>query len=303
MVTEIIKENDLILMEAAVIERLRRADNVKLHTALLNAPLIYDSYGKAALTSIYNSYIDVAQNCNIPMFLCTPTWRANHERVMDSGINPAINIDAVKYLNELRDSRKDFSNKIKIGGLIACKNDCYLPDEGLSVDESEEFHAWQIEQLVRGGVDFLLAETLPNVAEAVGIARAMEKSEKPYFISFVISREGKVLDGSSLVEAIKRVDHGTSHNPIGFMVNCAHPSFLVPDQQPPEVFSRLIGFNANASSLDHCDLDGTQDLMVDSASDWGDQMLILNRKYGVKILGGCCGTGVEHLNYITSFYR
>jgi homocysteine S-methyltransferase len=73
MVIEIIKENDLILMEAAVIERLRRADNVKLHPALLNAPLIYDSYGKSALTSIYNSYIDVAQICNAPMFLCTPT--------------------------------------------------------------------------------------------------------------------------------------------------------------------------------------------------------------------------------------
>jgi homocysteine S-methyltransferase len=220
---------------------------------------------------------------------------------MDSGINSAINIDAVKYLNGLRDSRKDFSNKVKIGGLIGCKYDCYLPEKGLSADESEEFHAWQIEQLVRGGVDFLLAETLPNVAEAVGIARAMGKSGKPYFISFVISREGKVLDGSSLAGAIIQVDSGTSHNPIGFMVNCAHPSFLVPDQQPPEVFSRLLGFNANASSLDLCDLDGARDLMVDSASDWGNKMLLLNRKYGVKILGGCCGTGVEPLNYITSF--
>lgn len=297
---EIITANNLILMEAAVIERLRRTDKVNLHSALVNAPLIYENHGKVALTSIYNSYIDIGQNCNTPVFLCTPTWRANRQRIMDSGINPAINIDAVKYLNELRDSRNDFSDKIKLGGLIGCKNDCYMPEEGLSANESEEFHAWQVEQLVSGGVDFLLAETLPNVDEALGIARAMEKSEIPYFISFVISKDGKVLDGSSLTEAIKLVDNGTTHNPIGFMGNCAHPSFLNADQQPLEVLSRLIGFNANASSLDHCDLDGTQDLKVDGLADWGNQMLHLNNQYGVKILGGCCGTGVEHLKYISS---
>jgi len=299
-VKEIITANNLILMEAAVIERLRRTDKVNLHSALVNAPLIYENHGKVALTSIYNSYIDIGQNCNTPVFLCTPTWRANRQRIMDSGINPAINIDAVKYLNELRDSRNDFSDKIKLGGLIGCKNDCYMPEEGLSANESEEFHAWQVEQLVSGGVDFLLAETLPNVDEALGIARAMEKSEIPYFISFVISKDGKVLDGSSLTEAIKLVDNGTTHNPIGFMGNCAHPSFLNADQQPLEVLSRLIGFNANASSLDHCDLDGAQDLKVDSVADWGNQMLHLNNQYGVKILGGCCGTGVEHLKYISS---
>ena len=167
---EIITANNLILMEAAVIERLRRTDKVNLHSALVNAPLIYENHGKVALTSIYNSYIDIGQNCNTPVFLCTPTWRANRQRIMDSGINPAINIDAVKYLNELRDSRNDFSDKIKLGGLIGCKNDCYMLEEGLSANESEEFHAWQVEQLVSGGVDFLLAETLPNVDEALGIA-------------------------------------------------------------------------------------------------------------------------------------
>ena len=31
---------------------------------------------------------------------------------------------------------------------------------------------------------------------------------------------------------------------------------------------------------------------------WGDEMLILNQRYGVAILGGCCGTTDEHLQYI-----
>ncbi|MHC4243586.1 MAG: homocysteine S-methyltransferase family protein, partial [Planctomycetota bacterium] len=37
---------------------------------------------------------------------------------------------------------------------------------------------------------------------------------------------------------------------------------------------------------------------TEDVADWGDEMLKLNRKYGMKILGGCCGTGVTHLKYL-----
>jgi methionine synthase I (cobalamin-dependent) len=82
------------------------------------------------------------------------------------------------------------------------------------------------------------------------------------------------------------------------MVNCAYPTFLCPEKQPASLFDRLIGFQANASSLDHCDLDGSDRLEQEDVSDWGDAMLALNESYGVKILGGCCGTTGIHLRYI-----
>ena len=66
---------------------------------------------------------------------------------------------------------------------------------------------------------------------------------------------------------------------------------------------RFIGFIANASSLDQTELDGRGEIDVDDVSTWGNQMLALNRRYGVKILGGCCGTGVEHLQYIVDNRR
>jgi len=55
---------------------------------------------------------------------------------------------------------------------------------------------------------------------------------------------------------------------------------------------------ANASSLDHLQLDGSVTLHADDISDWGNLMIALNKKYSVKILGGGCGTSVEHLKYI-----
>ncbi|MCI5146399.1 MAG: hypothetical protein D3923_12930 [Candidatus Electrothrix sp. AR3] len=164
--------------------------------------------------------------------------------------------------------------------------------------ESEQFHSWQIDQLAQAGVDFLIAVTLPNVEEAKGIARAMDMTSIPYIISFVISRDGYVLDGTDLNVAIDIIDSITKNQPLGFMVNCAYPTFLCAAQQPPKLFKRLIGYQANASSLDHCDLDGADQLETETVSDWGDEMLKLNRLHGVKILGGCCGTGDTHLQYI-----
>jgi hypothetical protein len=57
------------------------------------------------------------------------------------------------------------------------------------------------------------------------------------------------------------------------MINCAYPSFLNAHQQPASVLPRLIGFQANASSLDHAQLDGAATLRADALSDWGDRMI------------------------------
>lgn len=295
---KLINENDIILMEGSVVERLRRDSEIYIDPILMNAPLIYDDYGREALSSIYHSYIDIAEEADIPFMMITPTWRTNRERIEKSGINKSINKDAVKYMEELKKSRGEYADQISIGGMIGCKFDCYKPEEGLSVEEAEEFHSWQIKQLVDGGVDFLIVETIPRVNEALGIAKAMSRFNVPYFISFVISRDGNVLDGTPINDAVKIIDSETSIKPIGYTVNCAYPTFLCAPLQPEELFDRFIGYQGNASSLDHCELDNSKILHVDSISDWGDEMVKLNRHFGVKIMGGCCGTGVEHLRYI-----
>lgn len=288
-----LEDNPLVLMEAAIVEQLRRSKAVQLHELLANAPLIYDSAARKAMSAIYKSYMGLALEAGLPMLVCTPTWRAGKDRVLQSGVSNTINVDAVSFMQEIR-----LHDSIRIGGMIGCKNDCYRPDEGLSVADAERFHAWQIDQLANGGVDFLIAETLPNVHEALGIAKAMAATKLPYIISFVISRDGCVLDGTSLDAAIAFIDANTQIKPTGYMINCAHPSFLRPQMQAPATFLRLIGFQGNASSLDHCDLEGADELKTDSISEWGELMLDLNKTYGMQILGGCCGTGIDHLKYI-----
>jgi len=294
----LLNQHQLILMEAAIVERLRRSSHIDLHPRLVNAPLIYNELGSFELRKIYQSYIDVATRANLPILLCTPTWRANHDRVSESNINEEINVDAVNFMNEIRDQQGVNASHIKIGGLIGCKNDCYKSDEGLTSAEAERFHTWQITELAKTKVDFLIAETLPNIQEAMGIANAMSKTNIPYIISFVINRKGEVLDGTPLAEAVRELDGNVEIRPLGFMVNCAYPSFLNASSQPKALFERLIGYQANASSLDHAELDNCSELQTEDLALWGNEMLSLNNEFGVKILGGCCGTDVDYINYL-----
>ena len=294
---DLLNNNKLILMEGSIVERVRRLTRVKLHHTLACAPLIYDNEGKEVLREIYGSYMDVAEKAGLPFLYCTSTRKANAERVKLSGLPQSINLDNVRFLRSLRDERNK-GGIMRIGGLVGVKNDAYKPDEALETDEAKEFHSQQINELCEGGVDFLIAQTLPSLTESLGIALAMEETGVPYIISFVVNRNGFLLDNTPLMKAIQNIDNKTGKKPAGYAVNCAYPSFLCPERQPKEVLERLIGYMANASSLDHSELDSAPEMKAEPLDVWGDAMLELNKTYGVKILGGCCGTTAEHLSYI-----
>ena len=295
---KLVAHNDLIFAEAALVERLRRSKQVTLHPRLVHALHIYGETGQRVMLHIYNEYISIAHKTKVPIVICTPTWRANKERLLEANESRDVNGDAVNFLKQLRCTWSDWEENIAIGGMVGCKNDCYTPAQGLSSQDAFEFHAWQLDKLAHAGVDFLTAETLPAVPEAIGIAQAMAQTGTPYSISFAINKEGKILDGSTLTYAFDTIDAACDPPPTGYMINCSYPSFLNADKQPDSIFSRLIGFIANASSLDQTELDGAETLKADDISDWGNRMIELNRKHGVKILGGCCGTNAQHLQYI-----
>jgi len=297
-VVKTLEENSFILTEAAVIEALSRTAGVELHPRLEHALLLYDEPGRKALTNLYNSFIFVAKKSDVPVLITTPTWRANRERVAEENGCPEVNRDAVAFLRELRMSWGEWGDNIGIGGFLGCRNDCYRPEEGLSIIEAEAFHSWQVGQFEGTGVDFLLAATLPAVDEAAGMALAMAKTGIPFILSFVINREGLILDGSTIEQAVGTIDALSGKRPLGYMINCAYPSFLDGESLSKEVMSRIIGYQANASSLDHAELDGMESSHSEDIHHWSMGMLDLHRKYDISILGGCCGTRVEHLEYI-----
>lgn len=292
---KLLKETPLILTECAISERLRRRPDIELHPILFNTPLVYESNGRKRLEEIYHSYYKVAEQVSLPILLCAPTWRIDKDRIKEAGAPSSINQDAITFMKRFKSRYTSDRSAITAGALLAPKNDCYAPEAALPRSKSAAYHGWQIEQLVEAGAEVIIAQTMPAVSESLGMADRLGAAGKPYIISFVINRSGNVLDGTPLADAIEIIDQATVSPPIGYMVNCVYPTFLHAETQSSELFKRLVGIQANASSKDHDQLDGSEQLQQDPLPDWSKNMRQLHKDYGVKILGGCCGTDHRYL--------
>ena len=118
--SQLIESVPCILGEGAVIERLRRNENLELDPYLVNAAFIYEDEKRAALESICRQYLDIGREFDLPLLLSTPTWRANWERIDSAGYAKVdVNGDNVRFLNDLVSGYGDYSGQVTICGLMS----------------------------------------------------------------------------------------------------------------------------------------------------------------------------------------
>lgn len=304
---ETLKNSKVILTEGAVIERLKRKAASQLDPYVVHAGLIYTRSGKNILSKIYRQYIDIGQKYNLPIIVLAPTWRANPERIGKSFFKTYknINADCVNFINEIRNDYSNYSENIYIGGCMACRGDAYRPQEALSQFEAKSFHHYQALALAQANVDFTMAATLPAVSEALGLAAALADCGVPYILSFVIGKNGAVLDGTPLHEAIEKIDTAADPKPLCYAVNCVHPSVFEHGirreiNHSESIKNRLVGFQANTSSKSPEELDGLDYLDTTAPAEFAESMLALHQNFGIQILGGCCGTDHRHIEEIAN---
>ncbi|HSO19876.1 MAG TPA: homocysteine S-methyltransferase family protein, partial [Desulfosarcina sp.] len=291
-----------VLAEGAVIERLRRETALALDPLLLNTALIYSRSGRSAMGRIYTQYLAIAAEYRLPMLLAAPTWRANPERVRRAGLGTAgqVNRDAVRFIREVCARAGEAAAPVLIGGLMACRGDAYRPDEALSADAAEAFHRPQASCLAEAGVDYIMAATLPALSEAMGLARVLSGLPAPYVISFIIGRDGALLDGTPLAAAVDRTDREVDPRPAFYMLNCVHPQTVIEGLGTATaddglLKGRLLGIQANTSTQRPEALDGSEALDGAEPEGFADDVLALHDRFGMKILGGCCGTDHRHI--------
>jgi len=127
-------------------------------------------------------------------------------------------------------------------------------------------------------------------------------------ISFVIRENGKLLDGTLLTDAIKIIDESVLTLPLFYLTNCIHPDVLHKSfenlfDKDNILQKRLLGIQANASSKSPEELDTLTELDADSPTDWARGMVDLNKKYNLKILGGCCGTDARFISSVVDLLK
>lgn len=289
-----------LLMEGALGERLKREYNLSFDADVAMANLVYTSEGRQALTHLWDQYIAIAEEHNLPFIATTPTRRANKERITRSKYTEDIISENVSFLKSIEESSQ---TTMFIGGLMGCKGNAYQTKDTLSIEEAKVFHSWQAYLFKESEVDFLFAAIMPALSEAIGMANALEETHLPYIISFMIREDGCLLDGTSIHNAIEAIDKATKQKPVCYMANCVHPRILYSAlekeyNQTPLVKERFGGIQANTSSLSPEELDNSADLKCSDSIELTNEILKLNDFINLNIVGGCCGTDNTHIEQI-----
>lgn len=292
-----IESKKSILMEGALGERLKREYNLKFDADVDMAGFVYSEEGRTALRNLWNEYAVIAKTYHLPFLATTPTRRANQERVKSSCFHASIIKDNVAFL---RSVQKENDPEMYVGGLMGCRGDAYTGVGCLSTQDALDFHSWEISLFKQAGVDFLYAALIPSLDEAAGIALAIQKAKIPYIISFTIQKNGCLVDGTPISEAVQYIDHTVEIPPVCYMTNCVHPNIVYEALSNPInncelIRKRFIGIQANTAALSFAELDGSKELKTSDPAELAEAMLKLREIVPFKIFGGCCGTDGRHM--------
>jgi homocysteine S-methyltransferase len=287
-----------VLGEGSMYERLRREPAVRFDPEVAHATLVYDDAAREVLERTHREYLDIGQAHGVPMLTAADTWRANRERQDRSAFRAhPVNADNVRFLRDLRASYGAGAAPILIGGALGPRGDAYRAEESLDRAAAAAFHAPQIAALAGAGPDYLIANTLPAVSEAHGIADACAATGLSYVLSFVIRADGTVLDGTPLRSAIEAIDAATTTAPAGYGVNCVHPTVLgrALAVAGTDAARRVVYYQANASALSPEELVRLTDLDAERPDALAAAIDDVRTRFGIRAIGGCCGTGTEHI--------
>ncbi|MGM9540896.1 homocysteine S-methyltransferase family protein [Anaerovibrio sp.] len=292
-------------MEGALGERLKTEYGIRFHERLVMAALVEARQGRSALKELWQEYGHIAIRHRLPFIATTPTRRLNADRLSGSGHDASLAEKNVALLREVQEQLlAEGLQEMYIGGMLGCRGDAYT-GEGAIEDEgqAERFHAFEAELFAAAGADFLYAALQPNLSEAAGMALAMAKTGLPYIISFTLRRDGRLIDGSLLTEAIDYIDNLVAERPLCYMANCVHPRFVYEALSQPfnrfdVVRQRFCGIQANAAAAEYDVLEHGLKLPYSGAEALAEDMLKLRKLCDCRIFGGCCGTDGRHMEAI-----
>jgi homocysteine S-methyltransferase len=298
-----VAKEPFILTDAGIETRIVYGSDYHLDPDLEVARMVGDPAGRPLLRRVYAGYAAVARDFGLPLILGTPTFRASPDRIRRAGLGGA---GAVERLNRackefLEEVRAEFSSmRIYLAGVIGPRGDAYRADAGLPVDAAAAYHRPQAEALAAAGVDFLFAPTFPAVPEATGVARAMGTTRLPYIVSFVLQPDGTIMDGCSLADAIRQVDAAADPPPLYYSISCVYPTvaergLACAMSAPGMTEDRVLELKANASRLSAAELDQLGHLDAEPPAVWAAAIWSIHEQFGLRVLGGCCGTDDRHL--------
>lgn len=256
------------------------------------------------LMNYYRDYLNLAVKYKTGFILESPTWRANTDWGYKLGYSEKelgeVNQLAIRGMNQLRKEYRNHIETVLISGCIGPSTDGYRVINKMTAQQSFKYHQSQIKAFKEAGADLTTAVTMNYLDEAMGIVQAAKKNRLPVVVSFTVETDGNLPSGESLQYAIQTIDLKTGNYPLYYMINCAHPThFAEQIVNEGEWKERIMGIRANASCKSHAELDEAIELDPGNKNDLAEWYSTLKRQLpNLKVLGGCCGTDITHIEAI-----
>ena len=287
------KKDKVYYLEGAVgTEILRRGFPTKL--PLWSAQVLFDK--PELLKEIYIDYIQAGAD-----IITTNTFRTQKRTLAKVRLEretEGINRLAVDIAVQAR-KESGITRPIYIAGCVTTLEDCYRPDLIPTQEELEKEHDEHIRMLADTPIDFFILETFNSIREAAIVAKAVNKTGKPFIVSFTANDQGDILNGDTWSDAIQQLE---PLNPLAILVNCVSCAVATKALKKIKGLTTL-PFGACGNGAGQADnKDGwkfTDDDRVAEYTrhcrDW------IN--LGATIIGGCCGTNQKYTQAYSKLKR
>lgn len=241
--------------------------------------------------SIHKAYVDAGAD-----IIETNTFGANRIKLADYGLDGKvhlINVEAVKI------ARQASGDKIFICGSIGPLGKMLDPLGEITFDQAYEAFAEQAKALEEGGVDVVSVETISDLQEMRAAVIAIKSETKlPVIASMTYDDGEKTIYGTTPEVAAAVLE------PLGIDVISANCStgpegLLKVSRKLLAVSSKPVMVMPNAGMPELINNKAVYKMTPKRFGEFAEKFAEL----GVRIIGGCCGTGPEHIRAIVDVLK
>ncbi len=257
-------------------------------------PELWNAEHPEVLAAIHSDYLQAGAR-----IVTANTFGGNRARLAGAGL-----ADRLAELNRkgVELARAAADGRAWVAGDVGPTGQLLEPYGELSVADAEDIYREQVAVLAEAGADLIFVETMSDIEEALCAVRmARAHTTLPVFCTFAFNARGRTMMGLRPGDAARRAADAGAH---GVGANCG--------EGPDAVLAALTGMREAVDlPLIAQPNAGIPQVSAESGrctqrTVWNitpEQLAVHARAFveaGARVVGGCCGTGPEHIAAIAA---
>jgi len=221
----------------------------------------------------------------------TNTFGGNRMKLMSHGL-----ADQIREINVrgAAIAREAAGNDVFVGGAIGPLGIRIEPWGKTSIDEARAIFRDQAEGLLAGGVDLFILETFSDLNEIqAAINGVKDVSNKPIVAQMTIEEDGNSLEGTPPETFVKRIEQWGA-DVIGLNCSVGPQTMLDIIERIAHITSKKLSVQPNAGKPKNIEGRNIYLCSPEYMASYAKKFV----RYGVRLVGGCCGTTPQHIKAI-----